>query len=189
MRPAWDDTQGERCVTSQTVTTIPSERRARACIYCGAYCHPSGIPRICPLVWHPKGVTKCHRGCSKTNMTLSRVPFSKSVAGVRRAGARAQEGRDAGPNNGENVSVAPNLSNDALANKATPFLCFLSCFWFCQKFFRRAPLLPPPPAGRPDGREKISDAKARKLCSPNKKNLAQTCRSLDYKKCDKIHWK
>ena len=48
----------------------------------------------------------------------------QSVAGVRRAGVRAQEGKDSAPKNGEDVSAAKILSNDALRNKATAFFVF-----------------------------------------------------------------
>ena len=60
---------------------------------------------------------------------------AKSVASVCRAGARTQEGRDAAPRNGEDISAAKNLSNGALPNKLTPFFrVFCPAFDFVKRF-------------------------------------------------------
>jgi len=77
----------------------------------------------------------------------------------------------------EDVSAADNLSNDALPNKkhsifmlSVLFLILSKCFLFEDSTTIDE---------RTNGRKLFSDAKARKLFSSNKKNLAQTGQSLD----------
>ena len=89
---------------------------------------------------------------------------------------RAQEGRDAAPRNREDISVAENLSNDAQANKATPFFVFCPYFYFVERCSFGDPITTTTTTTTTITTERrmFSDAKARRLCSPNKKNQAQT---------------
>ena len=70
------------------------------------------------------------------------------------------------------------LARDSIFCVFCPVVDFVKRFSF---WGLTPPPPPPPPDERTDGPEMFSDAKARKLCSSSKENLAQTWRSLDLK--------
>ena len=63
------------------------------------------------------------------------------------------------------------------------YIWWMDC-WEADQIIPGDHIIPNPPPSLPDEQEIFSDAKSRKLCSSNKKNLAQNLRSLDSHVCN-----
>ena len=85
-----------------------------------------------------------------------------------------QEKGNTSPRNRENVQLPKTYH--ALPNKATPFLCFLSCFWFCRKFFLGTPASP----NRQTDRQETfwTPKRGSSACQTRKTYIAQTWRRI-----------
>ena len=124
------------------------------------------------LSYHPSGIRstppprKAFQGghCSSLSRTVQYHREYSNATMMRRVSRRPLRWCEG--------AAAENLSNDALPNKATPFFLFsVRCpiFDFVKRFsFWGHHHLHHRTGGR-DGREIFSNAKARKLCSSNKK--------------------
>ena len=148
-------------------------------MHCGI-CDSPEMPCIYPLCDTP-GTSQLpyHNACSKINMTLSRI-HTRNVSCQRRACcARETQGQGRRSQKWMRVSgknCQKSVRRCSVEHSNSLFCVFCPVPSFVKKFGRGGYLTDWLSDWRP---RDFSDARARKLCSSNKEDLAQTWRGLD----------